>query len=145
MENSVGKFLKKKLDLLRGHYEGTLDGNVEKIMKRVESGKDAYINKPNSERTFTRGDDGTYASGEMLIGNEQQEYPGSAVESVPSTAIADVGYDPKNEVASIKFVDGETTYDYKVTPKEFNEFLNAPSKGRHVAKLWNHNPAFSVL
>ena len=140
----VGKFLKKKLDMLKGRFDGTLDGNVEKIMKRVDSGKDATINKPNSQMTFTRGDDGHFASGQMLIGDEQKNFEGSKVESVPSTAIQNVAYDPANEVASIKFVDGEKTYDYSVTPEEFNDFLNAPSKGRWVSKVWNRNPRFSI-
>lgn len=143
MENNVGKFLKNKLNLLKGHFEGTLD-NTEKIMNRVDKNKDVFINKPNSQRTFTRGDDGSFASGEMLIGNEQKYYPDSEVESVPSTAIADVAYNTNNEVATIKFVGGDKTYDYKVTPKEFSEFLNAPSKGRWVSKLWNYNSHFHI-
>lgn len=144
MENNVGKFLKKKLDMLKGRFEGTLDGNTEKIMQRVDKNKDVFINKPNSQRTFTRGDDGTYASGNVLTGDEQKQNPGSALESIPSTAIEDVGYDPNNEVATIKFAQGDKSYDYSVSPKEFQEFLNAPSKGRHVAKLWNHNPWFAI-
>lgn len=143
MENNVGKFLKKQINLLNGIYEGK-DLNVDKVMKRVDDGKNATINRPYSDRTFTRNPEGSFVGGEMLIGNEKESHPDSEVVSLPSTAIADVGYDPKNEVASIKFVDGDKTYDYSVSPQEFSEFLNAPSKGRHVAKLWNHNPEFSI-
>lgn len=140
----VGQFLKKQLNLLKGHYEGK-DIDVDKVMKRVDKNKDVFINRPYSDRTFTRNAEGSFVGGEMLIGNEKASYPDSEVISLPSTAIADIAYDPEKEVASIQFVGGDQVYDYKVTPKEFNDFMNAPSKGRHVAKLWNHNPHFSVF
>lgn len=143
MDNNVGKFLKNKLNLLKGHYEGK-DIDVDKVMKRVDKNKDVFINRPYSDRTFTRNANGSFIGGETLIGNEQANYPDSEVVSLPSTAIADVAYNPEDEVATIKFVGGEGTYDYRVTPKEFNDFMNAPSKGRHVAKLWNHNPHFHI-
>lgn len=139
----VGKFLKNKLNLLKGHYEGK-DLDTDKVMKRVDKNKDVFINRPYSDRTFTRNAEGSFVGGEMLVGNEKASYPDSEVVNLPSTAIADISYNPEKEVASVKFVDGEKTYDYSVTPEEFNDFLNAPSKGRHVAKLWNHNPAFHI-
>ncbi|MBO5809683.1 MAG: KTSC domain-containing protein [Bacteroidales bacterium] len=139
----VGKFLKNKLNLLKGQYEGK-DIDVDKVMKRVDKNKDVFINRPYSDRTFTRNAKGSFIGGDMLIGNEKESHPDSEVVSLPSTAIADVAYNPEDEVATIKFVGGEGTYDYKVTPKEFNDFMNAPSKGRHVAKLWNHNEHFHI-
>lgn len=139
----VGAFLKNKLNLLKGQYEGK-DIDVDKVMKRVDKNKDVFINRPYSDRTFTRNANGSFIGGDMLIGNEKGSHPDSEVVSLPSTAIEDVAYNPNDEVASIKFVGGDKTYDYKVTPKEFNDFMNAPSKGRWVSKLWNHNPDFHI-
>lgn len=139
----VGKFLKNKLNLLKGVYEGK-DIDVDKVMKRVDKNKDVFINRPYSDRTFTRNAEGSFIGGDMLVGNEKASYPDSEVVNLPSTAIADVAYSPENEIATIKFVGGDKAYDYKVTPEEFNDFMNASSKGRHVAKLWNHNPHFAI-
>lgn len=139
----VGAFLKNKLNLLKGQYEGK-DIDVDKVMKRVDKNKDVFINRPYSDRTFTRNANGSFIGGETLIGNEKESHPDSEVVSLPSTAIEDVAYNPENEVATITFVGGGKGYDYKVTPKEFNDFMNAPSKGRHVAKLWNYNDHFHI-
>lgn len=139
----VGKFLKNKLNLLKGHFEGK-DIDVDKVMKRVDKNKDVFINTPYSDRTFTRNPEGSFVGGEMLIGNEKSSHPDSEVVSLPSTAIADISYNPEEEVASVKFVGGDKTYDYSVSPEEFNDFMNAPSKGRWVSKVWNHNPEFHI-
>ena len=140
---NVGDFLKKNINLLKGYYEGS-DLNTDKVMSRIEKNKNAFIAKPYSDRTFTKNEDGSFIGGNILVGNEQEENPGSKVISLPSTAIDSVGYNPEEEIASIKFVNGKKVYDYSVSPEEFKDFMNAPSKGRHVSKLWNHNSRFSI-
>lgn len=61
---------------------------------------------------------------------------------VDSTAIENIEYDPNSQTATVKFHNGDKLYDYRVSPEEFKEFLDAGSKGSHVACLWNHNPHF---
>ena len=140
---NVGDFLKKNINLLKGFYEGS-DLNTDNVMSRVEKNKNIFINKPYSDRTFTKNEDGSFIGGDILVGNETENNPGSKMISLPSTAIDSAGYNPEDEIASIKFVNGKKVYDYSVSPEEFKDFMNAPSKGRHVSKLWNHNPAFHI-
>ena len=46
---NVGDFLKKNINLLKGFYEGS-DLNTDKVMSRIEKNKNAFINKPYSDR-----------------------------------------------------------------------------------------------
>ena len=96
---NVGDFLKKNINLLKGYYEGS-DLNTDKVMSRIEKNKNAFIAKPYSDRTFTKNEDGSFIGGNILIGNEQEENPGSKVISLPSTAIDSVGYNPEEEIVS---------------------------------------------
>ena len=59
-----------------------------------------------------------------------------------SSAIKSFEYDPKSNTARIQFTSGDKKYDYNVTPEEAKDFLDADSKGRHVAIVWNHNPHY---
>ena len=50
--------------------------------------------------------------------------------SVPSTAIKNIQYDPKNELLKVKFTSGNKAYDYPDVPLELVQALmKAPSKG----------------
>lgn len=95
---------------------------LPKIWKAIEDKKSVTISSPQSSR-YT--DDGR-------------------IYDIDSTAIDDVKYDSESEIASVKFVHGDKWYDYRVTPEEFKEFLNASSRGSHAATIWNHNSHFHV-
>lgn len=132
---------------LRNKYQGT-SGKEDVIGQKIEKGKTVNIANPTSMRTFTKGDDGTFASGKVLIGNKQQNFGHFDKEletrtaKRTSSAIKEIKYDPAKERAYVDFTNGKHSYEYKVKPNEFNDFLNAPSKGQHVVNLWNHNPHF---
>lgn len=137
-----------------GKYQGT-SGNQEQIQEKIDSGKKVTINNPTSLRTFTKGqqtrrqngqfEKRSYTTGEVEIGDTtanhvKKDYAKTAERT--SSAIQSAKYDPRTNTATIRFAGGNKDYQYEVTPEEFNDFVNAPSKGQHVASLWNHNPHF---
>ena len=119
---------------------------LHKIKKNVEKDNTVLIYNPISQRTFSKNKEtGSYIDGEMKVGNEKTSDEDKVV-SLVSTAIQSIKYDPNKQRAYVVFKNGDgTEYTYKVTPEEFDDFLNAASKGRWVAKVWNRNPHFSIL
>lgn len=112
------------------------------IRRRVLQGKTTEVMHPTSMRSLYRGKDGTFASGEILQGKY-----GNAdhYEEVTSTAIADVKYDPSSHICKVKYTTGDTWYDFMMTPAEFEEFMNADSKGKyvqHVMRQQNLMPGY---
>lgn len=116
---------------------------LNKIKKDVKKDNTVLVYNPLSQRTFFRNPEtGSFVGGKVEIGDEKTSDK-EQVLSVVSTAIQSIKYDPKKQRAYVVFKDGDgKEYTYKVTPEEFDDFLNASSKGRHVAKEWNHNKHF---
>lgn len=79
-------------------------------------------------------------NGEHPLSSRESPIEGYS-KKVESTAIEKASHDGKN-TAKIIFTSGPKEYHYRVTPAEFEDFLNSPSKGNHVATIWNHNPHF---
>jgi len=53
---------------------------------------------------------------------------------VTSSAISSAGYDPASKTMQVEMKGGRV-YDYPgVEPGQFKAFMDAPSKGRHLAK-----------
>lgn len=103
----------------------------QKVSKALDKNKEFILKSPTSLRSFSRGDDNTFVSGESEIGK------GLPTEvEVASSAIAEVKYNPQSQVASLRFVGGDKWYDYQVTPDEFKDFIDADSKGRWVNYVW---------
>ena len=119
---------------------------LDKIKKNVEKNKTVLVYNPLSQRTFFKNPEtDSYIDGKIEIGDEKTSDKEKVV-SVVSTAIQSIKYDPKKQRAYVVFKNGNgTEYTYKVAPEEFDDFLNAASKGRHIAKLWNHNKHFSTF
>lgn len=119
---------------------------LDKIKKNVEKNKTVLVYNPLSQRTFFKNPEtDSYIDGKIEIGDEKTSDKEKVV-SVQSTAIQSIKYDPKKQRAYVVFKNGNgTEYTYKVSPEEFDDFLNAASKGRHVAKEWNHNKHFSIF
>lgn len=108
-------------------------GKESQIMKRVFKGKTITV-KPSSARYYSKGDEGTYRSGSVSIDNDGTRRRAEK----PSTAIKSVKYDPKTQICSVVFVGGSKSYDYKMTPGEFESFMNADSKGRYVTQVMKY-------
>ena len=119
---------------------------LDKIKKNVEKNKTVLVYNPLSQRTFFKNPEtDSYIDGKIEVGDEKTSDKEKVV-SVVSTAIQSIKYDPKKQRAYVIFKNGNgTEYTYKVSPEEFDDFLNAASKGRHVAKEWNHNKHFSIF
>ena len=119
---------------------------LDKIKKNVEKNKTVLVYNPLSQRTFFKNPEtDSYIDGKIEVGDEKTSDKEKVV-SVVSTAIQSIKYDPKKQRAYVIFKNGNgTEYTYKVSPEEFDDFLNAASKGRHVARVWNHNKHFSIF
>lgn len=119
---------------------------LDKIKKNVEKKNTVLVYNPLSQRTFFKNPEtDSYIDGKIEVGDEKTSDKEKVV-SVQSTAIQSIKYDPKKQRAYVVFKNGNgTEYTYKVSPEEFDDFLNAASKGRHVAKEWNHNKHFSIF
>lgn len=119
---------------------------LDKIKKNVEKNKTVLVYNPLSQRTFFKNPEtDSYIDGKIEVGDEKTSDKEKVV-SVQSTAIQSIKYDPKKQRAYVVFKNGNgTEYTYKVAPEEFDDFLNAASKGRHVARVWNHNKHFSIF
>lgn len=113
---------------------------LDKIKKNVEKNKTVLVYNPLSQRTFFKNPEtDSYIGGEIKVGDEKTSDK-EKVLSVQSTAIQSIKYDPKKQRAYVVFKNGNgTEYTYKVSPEEFDDFLNAASKGRHVAKVWKNS------
>lgn len=118
---------------------------LDKIKKNVEKKNTVLVYNPLSQRTFFKNPEtDSYIDGKIEVGDEKTSDKEKVV-SVQSTAIQSIKYDPKKQRAYVVFKNGNgTEYTYKVSPEEFDDFLNAASKGRHVAKEWNRNKHFSI-
>lgn len=118
---------------------------LDKIKKNVEKNKTVLVYNPLSQRTFFKNPEtDSYIDGKIEVGDEKTSDKEKVV-SVQSTAIQSIKYDPKKQRAYVIFKNGNgTEYTYKVSPEEFDDFLNAASKGRHVARLWNRNSHFHI-
>ena len=113
---------------------------LDKIKKNVEKNKTVLVYNPLSQRTFFKNPEtDSYIDGKIEVGDEKTSDKEKVV-SVISTAIQSIKYDPKKQRAYVVFKNGNgTEYTYKVSPEEFDDFLNAASKGRHVAKVWKNS------
>ena len=118
---------------------------LDKIKKNVEKNKTVLVYNPLSQRTFFKNPEtDSYIDGKIEVGDEKTSDKEKVV-SVVSTAIQSIKYDPKKQRAYVIFKNGNgTEYTYKVSPEEFDDFLNAASKGRHVARVWNRNKHFHI-
>lgn len=118
---------------------------LDKIKKDVKKENTVLVYNPLSQRTFFKNPEtDSYIGGNIEVGDEKTSDK-EKVLSVQSTAIQSIKYDPKKQRAYVIFKNGNgTEYEYKVSPEEFDDFLNAASKGRHVAKTWNHNKHFHI-
>lgn len=118
---------------------------LDKIKKNVEKKNTVLVYNPLSQRTFFKNPEtDSYIDGKIEVGDEKTSDKEKVV-SVQSTAIQSIKYDPKKQRAYVVFKNGNgTEYTYKVSPEEFDDFLNAASKGRHIALLWNKNKHFHI-
>ena len=107
------------------------------VSNSIDKGKEIEITNPISERTNLG--QGPSTKDEFVA--EVSDKPTN--ESVVSSAIDTIQYDPKSKIAHVKFVNGNKNYAYpNVTKDAILKFLNASSKGRY----WNYtfNPTYRV-
>ena len=117
----------------KGEFTGT-SGNEAKISNKINSGNSVNISNPTSQRTFHRDASGSLLDQQIDIGNTGEGDVGEIV----SSAIDNIDYDPTNEIASVTFHNGKKAYDYKVSPKEMEEMINADSKGSWLNNIWKY-------
>lgn len=111
-----------------------IEDMADKASKALENGKtEITITNPSSMRSFTRGDDDTFISGNVAIGSEENA---DKKLDVVSSAINKVRYDAENQKAYITYQGGNKEYEFDVSEDELDAFLRAPSKGRHVQHIW---------
>ena len=123
----------------KGEFTGTSGKNSEKINKRIDENKSVNISNPTSQRTFHK-ENGSLLDQQIDIGNTMDGSFDAELGEVVSSAIQNVDYDPNSQTASITFKGGDKSYDYKVSPNEMKEFLDADSKGKWVNDIWkNYN------
>ena len=140
--NVWGRILNNMRNKRKDYFKGTQGSklisknawDVSKDLQKSIQDQETFIEAPTTNRWIGKG-------GVESITPER----GKRRVQMPSTAIKDVMYDPNSTTASVMFVDGDKYYDYKVSPTEMKDFLNAPSKGHHVSTLWNHNPHFNIF
>ena len=104
--------------------------------QKSKESKDGFISnfKPESRRYLNK--DGQYTIDETNDSRIEDM-------SVRSTAVQGYTYDPKNQILSVQFVNGNKSYDYPNVPRDVVEdFGHAPSKGRFVHDVLQ--PEYSV-
>ena len=128
----------------KGEFTGTSGKNSGKINKRIDENKSINISNPTSQRTFHK-ENGSFIDQQIDIGNTMDGSFDAELGEIVSSAIQNVDYDPNSQVASVTFQGGNQSYDYKVSPDEMKEFINAPSKGQWINNIWknyNRMPGF---
>lgn len=101
--------------------------NIQQNVK-LAMNQPVTVDRLRSGRTFSKGNDGTYMSGDIEVGKTANgKYVNNAVNS---TAIKSVEFDPKTENAKVVYQGGPKKYDFPMTKEEFKNMQNSPSKGR---------------
>lgn len=118
--------------------------NRKKINRGLRKDKDLTINRVISKRFVPTDDEGRYPDADLK--NFMDEYKGDTEIEIPSTAIADVKYDPRSRVCYVRYTSGNKWYRFvNMSPEQFRSFMNASSKGRYVQRIMrkrNHDPAY---
>lgn len=120
-------------------------GDEKKISRNLRKDKNVTIDHLTSKRWFSKGSNGHYSDDDSKM--SLNEYEGEQEVEIPSTAIADVKYDPKTRVCHVKYRGGNKWYRFiNMSPQQFKAFMNASSKGRYVQFVMrkkNYDPSFS--
>lgn len=118
------------MERLFGKLLGPLEsGQTKRIEKRLRKGMEIAIDLMNSKRYYGKGKDGSFIGGT----HSMDEYDGEVEVEIPSTAIAEVNYDPETGVCNVRYVDGDKWYRFEeMSPEQFQTFMKATSKGRYV-------------
>jgi len=123
----------------------TLSSDDDKKIKRsLRKDKNITIDHLTSKRWLSRGSSGHYSDDDSKM--TLNEYEGEQEVEIPSTAIADVKYDPKTRVCHVRYRGGSKWYRFiNMSPQQFKAFMNASSKGRYVQFVMrkkNYDPSF---
>lgn len=119
-------------------------GDKKKISRDLRKDKNVTIGNLTSKRWLSRGSNGHYSDDDSKM--TLNEYEGEQEVEIPSTAIADVKYDPSTRVCHVKYRGGNKWYRFiNMSPQQFKAFMNASSKGRYVQFVMrkkNYDPSF---
>lgn len=119
-------------------------GDEKKISRNLRKDKNVTIGNLTSKRWLSRGSNGHYSDDDSKM--SLNEYEGEQEVEMPSTAIADVKYDPSTRVCHVKYRGGNKWYRFiNMSPQQFKAFMNASSKGRYVQFVMrkkNYDPSF---
>ena len=107
-------------------------GQTKKIENKLKKGKEINVGLMNSKRYYGKGSNGHFTDDDA-ISNSLDELDGEVEVDIPSTAIAEVKYDPETRVCNVRYVNGDKWYRFEgMSPLQFKSFMNAGSKGRYV-------------
>ena len=119
-------------------------GDKRKISRDLRKDKNVTIGNLTSKRWLSRGSNGHYSDDDSKM--TLNEYEGEQEVEIPSTAIADVKYDPSTRVCHVKYRGGNKWYRFiNMSLQQFKAFMNASSKGRYVQFVMrkkNYDPSF---
>lgn len=121
------------MDRLFNKVFGQLEsGQTKRIEKKLKKGKEINVGLMNSKRYYGKGSDGHFID-EDATSNSLDEWDGEIEVDVPSTAVAEVKYDPETGVCNVRYVDGDKWYRFEgMSPEQFQTFMKSSSKGRYV-------------
>ena len=121
------------MDRLFNKVFGQLEsGQTKKIENKLKKGKEINVGLMNSKRYYGKGSNGHFIDDDA-ISNSLDELEGEVEVDIPSTAIAEVKYDPETRVCNVRYVNGDKWYRFEgMSPQQFKSFMNASSKGRYV-------------
>lgn len=127
LSNLISKITTKTLE-----GKNRQDKNFQSTLQSlVEKGKKVTIEDVKSSRYQKKGSDTYYGPTDTSL-----PYEAMKEQSVSSSAVEKVSYDPKTNDLTIKFRNNNKKYVYPDVPEEvFAEFMESPSKGRYVNKV----------
>lgn len=128
----AGFFDKMRKEMLQRRGIFQTNDNEEQIEDRVDKGKKVTVNNPTSFRSYFKGNDGHFISGDYTVGKDSNA---DKTVGLASTAIKQVEYNPSTEQCFVTYQGGDKKYEFKMTPEEFKKFMNSSSKGRYCAKI----------
>ncbi len=127
LSNLIGKITTKTLE--GGNRQDK--AFQSELQSLVDKGKKVTINDVKSSRYQQKGSDNYYGPTDTSL-----PYENMKEQSVSSSAVDKVSYNPKTNDLTIKFRNNNKNYVYPDVPQEvFTEFMDAPSKGRYVNQV----------
>lgn len=145
LKETVSKFFNKPVEINGTHSKSS----DNKLNKGLEKERKIEISSPTSFRTkYTSSNfsDGSKTDIGLTETSHLNNNEKAKAYGIPSTAVKEIEYNPSTRDCKVTFTSNPKKYNYKMSKEEFEEFYNAPSKGRHVNNVMKYNnrdPAYN--